>query len=265
MIPKKIHYCWFGHNPLPLLAKKCIDSWKKNLPDYEIIEWNEDNFDVNIVPYTQEAYKSKKYAFVSDYARFWILYNYGGIYFDTDVEVLRPMNHIVEKGAFMGCENEAKQIGDAEVQDDLGTELGVGLGCNPGLGLGCESGHDFFKEILDFYSKMHFINTDGSLNLHTVVEYTTDILVKHGLKNTNEIQQCAGITIYPNDYFCPKSPTGLKIHLTDNTVTIHHFNASWKPLKQRLQRKFPNLYILYTKLTGHIIGKILDKIRTINN
>lgn len=106
MIPKIIHYCWFGRNPLPELAQKCIASWKKYLPDYEIKEWNEDNFDVNIIPYTAEAYAQKKYAFVSDYARFWILHKYGGIYFDTDVEVIRPIDDIIARGNFMGFETD---------------------------------------------------------------------------------------------------------------------------------------------------------------
>ena len=130
MIPKVIHYCWFGGNPLPASAKKCIASWRKYLPDYEIKEWNESNFDVNIIPYTAEAYKAKKYAFVSDYARFWIFYKYGGLYFDTDVEVIKNMDDIIAKGPFMGCENEAK-AGATPVQ----------LGVAPGLGL--------YGEILD--------------------------------------------------------------------------------------------------------------------
>lgn len=112
MIPKIIHYCWFGRGPLPELAQKCITSWKKYLPDYEIKEWNEDNFDVNIIPYTAEAYKAKKYAFVSDYARFWILYKFGGIYFDTDVEVIRPIDDIVERGNFMGFETDPSLTND---------------------------------------------------------------------------------------------------------------------------------------------------------
>ena len=114
MIPKIIHYCWFGRNPLPELALKCIASWKKYMPDYEIKEWNEDNFDVNIIPYTAEAYAQKKYAFVSDYARFWILYRYGGIYFDTDVEVIRPIDDIIARGNFMGFETDPNpKKGDA--------------------------------------------------------------------------------------------------------------------------------------------------------
>ena len=106
MIPKIIHYCWFGRNPLPPLALECIASWRKFLPDYEIKEWNEDNFDVNSIPYTAEAYRQKKYAYVSDYARFCILYQYGGIYFDTDVEVIKPLNDIIAKGNFMGFEQD---------------------------------------------------------------------------------------------------------------------------------------------------------------
>lgn len=139
MIPKVINYCWFGGNPLPASAQKCIASWRKYLPDYEIKEWNESNFDVNIIPYTAEAYKAKKYAFVSDYARFWILYRYGGLYFDTDVEVIRNMDDIIANGAFMGLEK--KQAGATPTQ--LGVAPGLGLGVNPGLGL--------YKELLDVY------------------------------------------------------------------------------------------------------------------
>jgi len=115
MIPKVIHYCWFGRNSLPPLAVKCLESWKRFFPDYEIKEWNEDNFDVNIISYTAEAYRVKKYAFVSDYARFWILYHYGGLYFDTDVEVIKSMDDIIAKGSFMGCEKGCGQGGSDRV------------------------------------------------------------------------------------------------------------------------------------------------------
>ena len=154
-IPKTIHYCWFGRNPLPSLAIKCIASWKKYLPDYEIKEWNEDNFDVNVVPYTREAYAAKKYAFVSDYARFKILYEEGGLYFDTDVEVIKPFDDIIARGAFMGCERDAGDRGGACV--------------NPGLGLGANPNFGLYKEILDLYATLHFSYPEGSLNLKTVV------------------------------------------------------------------------------------------------
>lgn len=223
MIPKVIHYCWFGHNALPDLAKKCISSWQKFLPDYEIKEWNEDNFDINIVPYTQEAYSEKKYAFVSDYARFWILYHYGGLYFDTDVEVIRPLDDIISRGPFMGCEYEAKQGATT-----LGVNPGLGLGVNPGLGL--------YKKMLDFYANQHFLLSDGSRNQQTIVKYTTDMLVLGGLKMVNEIQFVEGIYIYPKEYFCPMTYASGKLEITKNTRTIHHYSASWLPWYVRIEK-----------------------------
>lgn len=225
MIPKVIHYCWFGRNSLPPLAIKCIESWRKFLPDYEIKEWNEDNFDVNIIPYTCEAYGMRKYAFVSDYARFYILYHYGGLYFDTDVEVIRPIDDIVAHGAFMGCENEAG-TGVAT----LAVAPGLGLGCNPGLGL--------YAEILDLYAGLHFRYTGGGMNLKTVVEYTTELLAKKGLRNVNEVQQVAGIWIYPKEYFCPMNYRTNAMELTENTRSIHHYAASWYGIRQIIKIKF---------------------------
>ena len=226
MIPKIIHYCWFGGKPLPELARKCIASWRKYLPDYEIKEWNESNFDVNIIPYTAEAYQAKKYAFVSDYARFWILYRFGGLYFDTDVEVLRPMQEIIDRGPFMGCECEAKEGATP-----------VSLGVNPGLGLGVNLGLGLYKEFLDLYAPLHFFNADRTYNLKTVVQYTTELLVGHGLKNTDQIQCVSDIYIYPKEYFCPVSVVDGKICLTKRTYTIHHFAASWQSPLRKYGRK----------------------------
>lgn len=211
MIPRIIHYCWFGRNPLPDHAKKYIDTWRKYFPGYEIKEWNEDNFDVNMIPYTSEAYKIKKYAFVSDYARFWILYHYGGIYFDTDVEVIKNMDDIILNGPFMGIENLAS-MGKYET-------------VNPGVGLGAVKGMDFYKRVLDNYAGYHFIMPDGTLNLRTVVQYVTVELIKCGLKRSNDIQICAGINIYPKDFFNPKG--GDVMNITDNTRTIHQYSSSW--------------------------------------
>lgn len=219
MIPKVIHYCWFGRNPLPTDAKKCIESWRKHMPEYEIKEWNEDNFDVSSIPYTKEAYEAKKYAFVSDYARFWILYNYGGLYFDTDVEIIKPLDNIVEKGPFMGCEKEVDINAKGKSAKDIGVAPGLGLGVNPGLGL--------YKEILDAYNTFHFLNKDGTLNTKTVVSYTTEVLVRHGLEYTNQIQECAGIWIYPKEYFCPLDYKTNKLTITANSYSIHHYKASW--------------------------------------
>ena len=221
MIPKVIHYCWFGRNPLPPLAIKCIKSWKKYLPDYEIKEWNEDNFDVNIIPYTKEAYAAKKYAFVSDYARFWILYKYGGLYFDTDVEIIKPMDDIIARGPFMGCENEVK---DNEATA-LAVAPGLGLGVNPGLGL--------YKEMLDLYEMLHFVMPDGAFNFKTVVLYTSEVLYKHGLKNVNTIQNCADVWVYPKEYFCPISYADGKKEFTVNTYAIHHYAGTWQASRVR--------------------------------
>jgi len=222
MIPKIIHYCWFGRNPLPELAIKCIASWKKYFPDYEIKEWNETNYDVYKIAYTSEAYNAKKYAFVSDYARFDILYKYGGIYFDVDVEVIKPFNDILNNGGFMGFEYVGKLYN------------GAGIGCNSGLGMGCNSGHEIVSQILEFYSNIRFINIDGSYNLHTVVEYVTDILKKNGLKYENIIQPFNGITIYPTEYFAPKSYITKELTITKNTFSIHNYDGSWLPEYERM-------------------------------
>jgi mannosyltransferase OCH1-like enzyme len=238
MIPKVIHYCWFGHNPLPPLAEKCITSWKRYLPDYEIKEWNEENFDVNIVPYTAEAYEAKKYAFVSDFARFWILYHYGGLYFDTDVEIIRPLDDIIAQGPFMGCEHDANQNG---------TSIMVA----PGLGLGCHAGMNLYSTLLSFYSNIHFKNPDGSNNIKNIVQYTTELLFKEGLKNVGGIQSLHGVTIYPCEYFCPINNVTKKMKITGNTRTIHHYSGSWRDksffdkLKERIRLFLPDWILLY--------------------
>lgn len=215
-IPKVIHYCWFGKKPLPELAIKCIKSWKDYLPDYEIKRWDESNFDIRSIPYISQAYDAKKYAFVSDYARFWILYNYGGLYFDTDVEVINNMDAIIQSGSFIGCEGEYNSAISK-------TASGWNLGVNPGLGLGAPCKLPIFKEILDLYQKLTFSST----HLTTVVTYVTNILCNHGLKNLPDIQEIEGLRIYPKDYFCPKDYESGEIILTQNTVSIHHYDASW--------------------------------------
>lgn len=240
MIPKVIHYCWFGRNPLPPLAIKCIESWKKYLPNYEIKEWNEDNFDVNIIPYTKEAYQAKKYAFVSDYARFWILYHYGGIYFDTDVEVIKPIDDIIACGSFIGCENFYQNFKEAK-----------DLGINPGLCLGTDKSNFVCKKILDSYNNESFLNADGSYNLRTVVSRTTNFFCRYGLKNTNKIQICADVLIYPSDYFNPRNQITKRMMITENTRSIHHYMSSWQSnsLKEKilknLQKIIPDSILIY--------------------
>ena len=215
MIPKTIHYCWFGRNPLPESAVKCIKSWRKFFPDYEIKEWNEDNFDVYSIPYTAEAYQARKYAFVSDYARFWILFHYGGVYFDTDVEVIKPMDDIIERGPFMGIEVEC----DPQLPYPM---------VAPGLGIAVEAGHEVYSKMIDYYSQVHFMGENGELNHETVVPRTTRILIESGLQPNNEMQQVDGIWIYPKDYFNPLDSLTGRLHKTENTRSIHWYMASWQ-------------------------------------
>ena len=227
MIPKKIHYCWFGRNPLPESALKCIASWKKYLPDYEIIEWNEDNFYVFQTQYTAQAYQAGKYAFVSDFARFKILYEHGGLYFDTDVEVIRPFDDIVAKGSFLGFE-----INPGEER-----EYGA---VNPGLGMGAEPGLELYRKILEYYSKLQFILPDGTYNItDAVVNITTRELIRVGLRNRIGIQKVDCISIYPADYFNPFDDITGKVNITDDTYSIHWYSKTWmkvSPLRQKIAR-----------------------------
>lgn len=232
MIPKIIHYCWFGRGKKPALAERCIASWKRYLPDYEIKEWNEDNFDIHCTPYVEEAYRVRKYAFVSDYARFWILYHYGGIYFDTDVEVIKPLEGVISKGCFMGVEDNG--LDHSETQRPLHDgEYYV----NPGLGIGAEPGMEVCREMLDSYEHSHFVLADNKLNMDNVVARMTRILFAHGLQITDQIQIVDGFIIYPKDYMCPVCTTDGHLRITDNTFSIHHYAASWTSPTHRFFRK----------------------------
>lgn len=220
MIPKVIHYCWFGGNPLPDLAIKCLKSWKEFFPDYEIKEWNESNFDVTSCVYVKEAYEAKKWAFVSDYVRFKILYENGGLYFDTDVELIKPMDDIIHKGAFIGRE---KVLGKYPV--------------NAGLGIGIEPRNSLYREILNDYDSSHFLNEDGSYNMTTVVDRVTNIMKRYGLTERDEYQKIKDIHVYPSEYFCPFDYNTGELHKAENTRTIHWYDASWFDDKMRKRRK----------------------------
>ncbi|MCR5522215.1 MAG: glycosyl transferase [Clostridia bacterium] len=227
MIPKTIHYCWFGGKPLPELAQKCIASWKKYCPDYEIIEWNESNFDFSECNYAREAYEAKKWAFITDYVRLKVLYENGGIYMDTDVEVLKPLDSLLQYEAVSGFESE--------------TQIPTGL-------IACREGLPIIGELLQEYDNIHFKKDDGTLDLMTNVIRITNTLLKYGLKQNNTLQTINGFTLLPKDYLCPKDlETGI-ITITDNTLTIHHFDGSWLPeeekyidsLYRKYSKKFPN-------------------------
>lgn len=212
MIPKIIHYCWFGGNKKSELAKKCIESWRKYLPNYEIIEWNETNFDVNCCDYVKEAYANKKWAFVSDYTRFWVLHRFGGIYFDTDVEVLKSFSDVTEGSGFIG----------REYRKDNSYPV------NPGLGMATEKGCPLLREILNYYNTLHFINPEKNMDIKTVVDYTSEILSKHGLSiDKDKFQQISEIRVYPTEYFSPQNMYTGEVKRTDKTLSIHYYSGSW--------------------------------------
>ena len=216
-IPKKIHYCWFGGNPLPELAKKCIASWKKYCPDYEIVEWNENNFDISSAPlYVREAYEAKKWAFVTDYVRLYAMVNYGGVYMDTDVEVIKPLDPFLSQRAFSGFEDE--------------THIPTGI-------MACEKDFPLFSELLKYYDTASFYNEDGSMNTTTNVSVITHMCLSRGLVQNNTYQVLDGFALYPRDVFCPIEFDTLKLRKTKNTVTIHWFAGSWLNAEQRQANK----------------------------
>lgn len=209
-IPKIIHYCWFGGKEKPEFVEKCIASWKKFLPDYELKEWNETNFDVNIVPYTKQGYELKKYSFITDYVRYWVLYEYGGIYLDTDVEIVKPMDEILSKISFIGRE-----------------DLKIKPSVNSGLGMGAIKGLPVMKDFMEIMGRVEAILPDGTINPKIQVDYMTEYLLAKGLKKHNKIQTINDLIIYPKEYFCPDYLGDGKYKLTKNTYSIHHYAASW--------------------------------------
>lgn len=219
MIPKKIHYCWFGRGEKPKLAKKCIASWKKYCPDYEIIEWNEDNFDINMNGYTKMCYEQKKYAFLSDYVRLLVVYENGGLYFDTDVELVRNPDFLLEKNGFLGFEIDGTK-----------SEIGV---VNTGLGFGANVNNSIVKLMIEKYA--HLIEgmrgTQGCPRLNTIA------MVEAGLLEGNSIQEISGFVIYPKEYFNPYDSITGKLKKTTNTVSIHWYAGSWLSPRKRIKSK----------------------------
>ncbi|MFL0165439.1 glycosyltransferase family 32 protein [Candidatus Clostridium helianthi] len=222
-IPKIIHYFWVGNGELPAEAKRCIESWKKFCPDYEIKKWDESNYDFTKVKYMDDAYKNKKWGFVPDYARLDIVYQYGGIYFDTDVEIVKNLDELLYNDAFLGFET-AERI-------------------NTGSGFGAVKGFPLLKKLRDAYESFHFIKEDGTLDLRPSTVLQTDELEKYGLIKDGTFQIVDGMTIYPVEYLCPISQNTFRCRMTKNTYSIHHFAASWLPeeelkVKKQMEKAF---------------------------
>lgn len=236
-IPKIIHYCWFGRGALPKLAEKCIESWKKYCPDYKIICWNEDNFDFSSNRYAKEAYDAGKWAFVSDYVRLKVLYDEGGIYLDTDVEIIKPLDSLVKDGGFMGF-------------DENGSVA-------TGLGFACEKGDELVGKLLSDYDDIPFVLPDGSYDLTPCPDRNNDTLKSLGMNQENKNQYFMGIHFLPEEYLCPKKYDTGRTRITDNTYSIHHYSASWtsKTTKRTTFLKRIIGVRMYNKLYGKFLHK----------
>jgi len=234
MIPKKIHYFWFGGNPKPDSVQKCINSWKKFCPDYEIIEWNENNFDIHCMTFIEQAIEAKKYAFASDVARLIVVYENGGLYFDTDVEIIKNFDTLLNNKVFFGFENNNF--------------------VNSGQGFGAEKEHPFIKEHIDEYKNEVFLNEDGTYNMLGCPIVATRLLKKRGLVLNGCEQVVDGVRIYPADYFNPYDSITGKLAKTENTYSIHWYDASWSDtstsrlkLNRLLRRIFGKNFIDHIK------------------
>ena len=235
-IPKVIHYCWFGRGELPALAKKCIKSWKKYCPDYEIICWNEDNFDLTQNRYVRQAYEAKKWAFVSDVARLKIIAEHGGIYLDTDVELLKPLDDLLDCSGFMGFD-----------------EKGI---VATGLGFGAEKGNKIVEEFLHDYDEIPFRLPDGSYDLTPCPDRNTAALRRLGMDTGNTHQTFLDTVFLPQEYLCPMDYYTGKKTITKNTYSIHHYSASWTSAVTKRTTRLKRL--IGVKLYDKIYGKFLQ-------
>lgn len=222
MIPKKIHYCWFGGNKLPKDLKKCIKSWKKKCPEYEIVKWDESNFDIRCSKFISDAYDAKAWAFVSDYARLKIIYENGGIYLDTDVELLKNLDQLLDNNCYFATQQADQKI-------------------NTGLGFGAIKGHKFLYELLKDYENYEF-NNDRREELACPI-LNTKVLEEHGYKYSEKISYINNIDVkvFPPEYFDPIAPGDSKNLLCNDTISIHHYSATWTNKKNIIKRKIIRL------------------------
>lgn len=236
MIPKKIHYFWVGGNPMPEKNKACVESWKKFCPDYEIIQWDESNYDFSVCTYMSQAYEAKLWGFVPDYARLDIIYREGGIYLDTDVELLRSPDPLLSCKAFLGFENQTSVA--------------------PGLGFGAEPGNEMLKQMRDLYHTLSFYDKNGTPNIIPSPVYATEFLKSYGLKLNGKQQSVHGIDIFPAEYFAPLCYTDNRLRITQNTYSIHWYHASWHTPEQKKQTRRVQRV---NRIFGHRLGRIINR------
>lgn len=234
MIPKIIHYCWFGGKPMPELAQNCIASWRKYLPDYELRLWNEDTFDLDLYPYAREAYDNRKFAFVTDVVRLWALEKFGGVYMDTDVEMLKPLGDLMNLPAFTGYE--------------------ASMANAPVTGLMASAAHGVWvTEQLAYYNGRHFVDADGTLDLTTNTVTIARIMQEGGFVIDGQYRVYKDdMHVFPVDYFCPLTSTRV-LKCTKNTYCIHHFAGSWK--------EYTRAQLVKNWICDHLLGRDLtDKV-----
>ena len=230
MLPKIIHYCWFGRGEKPVLAQKCIDSWHKFCPDFEIREWNEDNCDYLAMPFMMEAYAAKKYAFVSDVMRLIVLEQYGGVYFDTDVELVRDIAPLMDDEGFIGFENDQY--------------------VNSGQGIAAMPHHPVVQAMIEEYRKLHFANADGTINAVGCPHLNTDVMERYGLVRNGKEQRVAGIHVCPAEFFNPLDSVTGKLTKTENTYSIHWYSMSWLPKSVQIRSRM-----------GRMVRRIMKEIK----
>ena len=245
MIPRKIHYFWIGGNPKPESVLYCIESWKKYCPDYEIIEWNEINYDFTKNEYMRQAYEAKKWAFVTDYARLDIIYTYGGIYFDTDVELIKPLDSVLNYNGFMGFDQTTEK--DHYVAT--------------GLGFGMEPRHQILREMMADYEKMQSNREGGAIKYVPCPYLNTQVLRRYGLENEDRDQMIQNIMVFASDVLCPKSYNTLQLRITERTLSIHHFDGTWQDSKEKRRHQMTTeINRFFGVKAGSIINKGLGNI-----
>jgi mannosyltransferase OCH1-like enzyme len=231
-IPKVIHFCWLSKDEYPELIQKCVASWKEKLPDYTIKIWNTDNFDINICQYTREAYEKEKYAFVSDYIRLYVLYNEGGIYLDSDIEVIKRFDELLDYNAFTCFENNHTVAAWI---------------------FGSEKGNPLFGELLDFYNNTPFILKNGECDLTPNTVVVTKLLTEKGLVLNGTRQDLENISVFPQDYFCPYDRATEEMNITDNTFCVHYFNGAWiSPSMRNVKTKRKKVISRYGRFAGYV-------------